>query len=51
MQGIRPQPSSTVVASAAKPATSENVERCSVTVAGASSSTGAVVTNAKYNRV
>src|SRR5712691_3643843 len=37
--------------SAAKPATSENVDAWSVIVDGESSSAGAVVTKAKYNRV
>ena len=36
-----------VIGSAAKPTTSANVAACSVTVAGESSSVGAVVTNAK----
>ena len=40
-----------MMGSAAKPATSENVDAWSVIVAGESSSAGAVVTKAKYRRV
>jgi hypothetical protein len=43
--------SSWVMGSAAKPATSANVDACSGIAAGESSAAGAVVTKAKYRRV